>query len=158
MNPWSLLICADHLLDYEVEADQMMKINKTVHFSPELWLMKLLLGSIDPEYDTKDEKVKLRKQEGSYGAPPQPGGYGQSQGGQGQQYGGYGVTPQVQGGYGQQGTYGQQPGGYGQQPGGYGQQQGNYGRPPAQGQSGQGGYSSQQGGGYGVAPPPPPRY
>jgi hypothetical protein len=167
------------LPDFEVEADEMMQINKNIVFTPETWLMKLLLGSIDPSYDTKDEKVKLRQQGGGYGAPPpaqygappQPGGYGQPQGGQGQQYGGYGQPPPGQGGYGQQqGGYGQQPqggygqpppgqGGYGQQQGAYGQQQqqqGGYGRPPP-GQPGQGGYPPQQGGG-GYGAPPPPRY
>ncbi|KAK5443280.1 hypothetical protein LTS15_010815 [Exophiala xenobiotica] len=136
--------------NYEVEADEMSRANPPVNLSPELWLIKLLLGSIDSSYDTKDEKTSGgRPPQGGYGGPPpQQGGYG---GGYPPQ-GGYGgpPPPPQQGGYGQQG-----PGGYGQQQqGGYGgQQQGGYGRPPPQ----QGGYPGQQQGGYG-APPPPPRY
>merc|ERR1712000_403022 len=78
--------------NYEVEADEMSRANPPVNLSPELWLIKLLLGSIDSSYDTKDEKS-------SGGRPPQ-GGYGQQQGGYGRpppQQGGY---PQQQGGYG----------------------------------------------------------
>ncbi|KIW59886.1 hypothetical protein PV05_00150 [Exophiala xenobiotica] len=125
--------------NYEVEADEMSRANPPVNLSPELWLIKLLLGSIDSSYDTKDEKSSApRPPQGGYGGPPPTqGGYG---GGYPPQ-GGYGGPPPQQGGYGQQG------------PGGYGQQQGGYGRPPPQ----QGGYPSQQQGGYG-APPPPPRY
>ncbi|KAK5256106.1 hypothetical protein LTR40_010611, partial [Exophiala xenobiotica] len=136
--------------NYEVEADEMSRANPPVNLSPELWLIKLLLGSIDSSYDTKDEKGSGgRPPQGGYGGPPpQQGGYG---GGYPPQGGYGGPPPPQQGGYGQQG-----PGGYGQQQqGGYGgqQQQGGYGRPPPQ----QGGYPGQQQGGYG-APPPPPRY
>ncbi|KIV93229.1 hypothetical protein, variant [Exophiala mesophila] len=130
--------------NYEVEADEMSRANPPVHLSPELWLIKLLLGSIDSSYDAKDEQGSgSRPPQGGYGGPPQQGGYG--------------GPPPPQGGYGgppQQGGYGQQGGGYPPQQGGYGQQQGGYGRPPQQG--GPGGYPPQQGG-YG-APPPPPRY
>ncbi len=152
-------ISADRTPDFEVESDEVAQTDKNVVFTVDSWLLKLLLGSIDPSYDRKDEKAKLRQQQGSFGAQPpaqygasyQSGAYGQAQGGQGQQHGGYGQ----QGGYGQpQGGYGQQQGGYGQPPGGYGQQQGGYGRPPP-GQPGQGSYPPQQGGGYGTAPPPP---
>jgi len=120
--------------DYEVEADEMSRANPPVDLTPELWLIKLLLGSVDSSYDTKDEKTSTQ--------PPAPGGYGGPQGG-------YGGPPQ--GGYGgPQSGYGQPPpgqGGYGGPPQGYGQQQGGYGGPPPPGQHG----------GYG-APPPPPRY
>lgn len=147
------------LPDYEVEADEMMHANPPVSLTPELWLIKLLLGSIDSSYDAKDEKTSGSR------PPPTQGGYG---GGPPQsQYGGGGNPQQVPygqqppGGYGQQqpGGYGQQqPGGYGQQqPGGYGQQQpGGYGQPQS------GGYGQQQGGGYGQQQPgqgygrPPP--
>merc|ERR1712225_110922 len=100
--------------NYEVEADEMSRANPPVNPSPELWLIKLLLGSIDSSYDTKDEKSSAPR-------PPQ---------------GGYGGPPPTQGGYGQQGPggYGQQQGGYGRPPpqqGGYpSQQQGGYGAPP----------------------------
>lgn len=155
--------------DYEVEADEMSRANPPVQLSPELWLIKLLLGSIDASYDSKDEKSNAPRpppQQGGYGGPPQQGGYGgpPQQGGYGQQQGGYGGPPQ-QGGYGgppQQGGYGGPPqqGGYGQQQGGYGgpppgQGQGQYGKPP---QGGPGGYPGQQQGGYGGGAPPPPRY
>jgi len=139
--------------NFEVEQDEMSRAVPPVDLTPELWLVKLLLGAIDSSYDAKDEKTQARPQggvPGGYGAPP-PGQFG----------GGYGGPPQ-QGGYGQpQGGYGQPPpqqGGYGQPPpqGGYGQpppQQGGYGRPPPQ----QGGYPPQGGqqGGYGGAPPQP---
>lgn len=144
----------DQNLDYEVEADEMSRANPPVNLSPELWLIKLLLGSIDASYDAKDEQGTGSRPPqggppGGYGGPPPQGGYGGPP-----PQGGYGGGPQ-QGGYGQQGGgYPQQQGGYGQQQGGYGQQQGGYGKPPQQG--GQGGYGQQQGG-YG-APPPPPRY
>ncbi|KAJ9645045.1 hypothetical protein H2204_001507 [Knufia peltigerae] len=132
--------------NYEVEADEMSRANPPVNLTPELWLIKLLLGSIDSSYDAKDEKSNAPRPppgQGGYGGPPpQQGGYG---GGYPPQ-GGYGGPPQ-QGGYG--GGPPPQQGGYG------GPQQGGYGRPPPQ----QGGYGGppQQQGGYG-APPPPPRY
>jgi hypothetical protein len=147
--------------DYEVEADEMSRANPPVNLTPELWLIKLLLGSIDSSYDAKDEKSSGSRppigQGGGYGGPQ--GGYGgPPQGQYGQQQGGYGGPPpgqygQQQGGYGggpPQGQYGQQPGGYPPQGG----QQGGYGQRPPQ----QGGYPPQggQGGGYGA--PPPPRY
>ncbi|CCG82802.1 putative Transcription factor RfeF [Taphrina deformans PYCC 5710] len=40
---------------YEMEADEMMKMG-IQNFSPSVYLMKLLLGSIDSSYDTKDER------------------------------------------------------------------------------------------------------
>ncbi|KAH0412176.1 hypothetical protein KCU90_g18024, partial [Aureobasidium melanogenum] len=132
--------------NFENESAEMARANPPVDLTPDLWILKLILGAIDPSYDTKDEKSNRPQ-----GGPP-----------------GYGAPPPQQGGYGGQGQYPPPPGapqGYGQQPGGYGQQQGyppqqqgGYGAPPQQ----QGGYPPQQGGygqqqGYG-APPPPPRY
>lgn len=40
---------------YEMEADEMMKLG-VQNFSPSVYLVKLLLGSIDSSYDTKDER------------------------------------------------------------------------------------------------------
>jgi len=131
--------------NYENESAEMAKANPPVDLTPDLWMIKLILGAIDPSYDTKDEKA------GQAGLPPRPP----------QQ--GYGGPPPGQ--YGQQPPYGQAPapGGYGQPaPGGYGQQpyggppggQQGYNRPPP-GPPGQGGYGGQ---GYGGGAPPPPRY
>lgn len=117
--------------DYEVEADEMSRANPPVELTPELWLIKLLLGAIDPSYDTQDEKSAAQPAQGGY---PGQGGYG---------------APLPQQNYGQgQGGYNQPP------PGQYGQQQqpGGYGRPPPNQP-----YPPQQQGGYG-APPGPPRY
>lgn len=127
--------------DFEVEADEMKNASPPVDLTPELWLIKLLLGSIDSSYDTQDEKGGARPPQGQqgYGGPQQQYGGGAPQyGGQQQQQ--YGAPPQQQ--------YGQQGG-----------QQGGYGRPPPgppPGQS-QGGYQQGGQGGYG-APPAPPRY
>ncbi|KEQ73940.1 hypothetical protein M436DRAFT_45301 [Aureobasidium namibiae CBS 147.97] len=132
--------------NFENESAEMARANPPVDLTPDLWILKLILGAIDPSYDTKDEKSN-RPQGGApqYGAPPQQGGYG----GQNQ----FAPPPGAPSGYGQQqGGYGQQQG-YPPQ-----QQQGGYGAPPQQ----QGGYPPQQGGygqqqgGYGA--PPPPRY
>lgn len=41
--------------NYEMEADEMSRIG-VQNFSPSIYLMKLLLGSIDSSYDTKDER------------------------------------------------------------------------------------------------------
>ncbi|KAH0009865.1 hypothetical protein KCU78_g10552, partial [Aureobasidium melanogenum] len=132
--------------NFENESAEMARANPPVDLTPDLWILKLILGAIDPSYDTKDEQSNRPQ-----GGPP-----------------GYGAPPPQQGGYGGQGQYppppgapqsfGQQQGGYGQQQGYPPQQQGGYGAPPQQ----QGGYLPQQGGygqqqGYG-APPPPPRY
>lgn len=117
-------------------------------FTPAFWTLKILLGGIDTEYDSKDEGRHVFHQpvdqswaqswqQGpppAYGAPPQPqqqygggGGYGQPLP---QQYG--------QGGYGQ--PQQQYSGGGG---GGYGQPQQSYGQPQQQQQ-----YGGQQPGGY----------
>jgi len=47
----SLIDCTSN---YEIEADQAKKMSG-VDLSPELWLVKLLLGPIDSSYDSKDE-------------------------------------------------------------------------------------------------------
>jgi hypothetical protein len=148
--------------NFEVEQDEMSKAQPPVDLTPELWLVKLLLGSIDSSYDNKDESANRQpagqygyagqgqppypqqgypQQPQQYGAPPQQ--YGQQYGQPGQQYGPqYGQSPQ---------SYGQPPQPYGQAaqrpPQGYGQP-GQY--PPQQG-----GYPPQQGG-YNA--PQPPRY
>ncbi|KAI9790726.1 MAG: hypothetical protein M1816_004867 [Peltula sp. TS41687] len=46
-----------HYVDFEVEQDEMSKLQTPVDLTPELWLVKLLLGSIDSSYDMKDESV-----------------------------------------------------------------------------------------------------
>jgi hypothetical protein len=145
--------------DYENESAEMARAVPPVDLTPDLWMIKLILGAIDPSYDTKDEKSHMsgggmppQQQQGGYGGPPpgQQGGYGQQQ----PQYGG--GPPQ----------YGQGPPQYGQGPPQYGQgppqgQQG-YGQGPPGGQQGyrppqqQGGYPGQQQ--YGAPPPQPPRY
>ncbi|KAI4650179.1 uncharacterized protein J4E79_009446 [Alternaria viburni] len=149
--------------NFENEQEEMMRANPPVDLTPDLWIIKLLLGAIDRSYDSKDEKSNPAP--GGYGAPP--GQYGAPPPGYGQQPPqGYGQQPPQ--GYGQQPPqgYGAPPGqhppqGYGAPPGappqGYGQQApppGQYGqqRPP---QGGPGGYPGQQQ--YGQ-PPPGGRY
>ncbi|WRT69886.1 uncharacterized protein IL334_006877 [Kwoniella shivajii] len=44
----------DQTMDYEYEQEQM-KVKTGEDLSPEMWLMKLLLGPIDTSYDAKDE-------------------------------------------------------------------------------------------------------
>ncbi|KAK7607321.1 transcription factor RfeF [Phyllosticta paracitricarpa] len=136
-----------HLVDctsnYENESAEMARANPPVDLTPELWLVKLLLGAIDKSYDRQDEK-------GNAAPPPGgPGGYGAPPGQYGAPQGGYGAPPP--------GQYGQPPQGYNPQ-GGYGgaPPPGQYGAPPPGGQygrppPGQPGYPPQQGG-Y------PPRY
>ncbi|KAK2813365.1 hypothetical protein FQN50_000680 [Emmonsiellopsis sp. PD_5] len=140
--------------NFESEQEEMSLANPPVYLTPELWLIKMLLGSIDSSYDTKDEKTSRphaaapAPPAGQYGAPP-PTQYAAPPPGQ---YGGYQAAPPPpqQGGYGGYPPQGGQPG-YGQ-PQGYGQppQQGGYGRPPPP-QGGPGGYPPQ--GGYGGQPP-----
>lgn len=155
------LISNEHT-DFENEQDEMSRANPPVDLTPDLWMVKLLLGAIDASYDSKDEKTNrpagvpaYTPPGGGFGAPP---GYGQQQ----QPYApqGYGQAPP---GHGQSQGYGQQPQGYGQPP-----QQG-YGGPPQQGygqqppypgaqqqqRPPQGGYPGQPQ--YG-APPPGGRY
>ncbi|KAF1933331.1 uncharacterized protein M421DRAFT_194373 [Didymella exigua CBS 183.55] len=137
--------------NFENEQEEMSRANPPVDLTPDLWIIKLLLGAIDRSYDSKDEKTNPAP--GGYGGAP-GGGYGGPQQGyggppQGGQYGGpppgqYGA-PQGQQQYGQppQQGYGQPPGGYPPQGQQYGQQQ----RPP---QGGAGGYSGHQQ--YGAPP------
>lgn len=84
--------------NYENESAEMARAVPPVDLTPDLWMIKLILGAIDPSYDTKDEKTHMAP---GAGGPP-PGQYNQQQGGYGQ---GYGQQP----GYGQ---FTQQPGGY----------------------------------------------
>ncbi|CAI6092361.1 unnamed protein product, partial [Clonostachys chloroleuca] len=42
--------------NYENESAEMAQLNPPVDLTPELWLVKLLLGAIDYSYDRKDEK------------------------------------------------------------------------------------------------------
>jgi hypothetical protein len=115
--------------NFEVEQDEMSRANPPVDLTPDLWIVKLLLGAIDNSYDDKDEQTGRPGGGGGYAPPPQ------------QQYGQY---PQPQYGQ-QQGAYPHQPQ-YGQPP------QGQYGAPPAPqyGQP-QGGYPPQSQ--YGQQPP-----
>ncbi|KAL4887114.1 hypothetical protein BJY04DRAFT_47753 [Aspergillus karnatakaensis] len=159
--------------NFEVEQDEMSRASPPVHLTRELWCAKLMLGSIDSSYDTKDEKGSRPSggppgpPQGQYGSgfnqpgyanQPPPQNYGSPSPYPGQQS--YNAPPyppssQAPGGYGQQPPYGQQPQQYGGQPP-YGQQQ-QYGQqqPPQQyGQQQYGGqpqYGQQQ---YGQQPPP----
>ncbi|TID18952.1 hypothetical protein E6O75_ATG06073 [Venturia nashicola] len=117
--------------NYENESEEMQK--QGVNLTPDLWIVKLLLGSIDSSYDRKDEKQGGAPPQQGYGGPPQQ----------------YGQPPQQQYGQPPQQQYGQPPQGqYGQPP----QQQ--YGAPGGYGQPPQGGRGAP--GGYGA--PAPPRY
>lgn len=44
----------DSTSNYEVEADEMQR-KAGITLTPELWLIKMLLGGIDNSYDEKDE-------------------------------------------------------------------------------------------------------
>ncbi|KAB8291736.1 hypothetical protein EYC80_006532 [Monilinia laxa] len=116
--------------NFEAEQDEMARTNPGTDLTPDLWLLKLLLGAVDSSYDTKDETgSRPQPPPGQYGQPPQ----------------GHGAPPQ---------GYGQQPGGYAPPPGYPPQQQGQY--PPPQGQyppPAQGQYPPQQQGQYGAPPP-----
>jgi hypothetical protein len=46
----SMIDCTSY---YEMEAEEFMR--KGVTLTPELWLLKMCVGSIDPSYDSKDE-------------------------------------------------------------------------------------------------------
>jgi len=103
--------------NYENESEEMRQ--KGVDLTPDLWLIKLMLGAIDRSYDEKDEGGGApRPPAGQYGAPPP--GYGGPQGGPGQ----YGQPPQGYGGP----PPGQPPQGYGGHPPGQPPQ--GYGGPP----------------------------
>ncbi|KAL9118791.1 MAG: hypothetical protein Q9187_004654, partial [Circinaria calcarea] len=89
--------------NFENEQEQMMKSNPPVDLTPDLWLIKLMLGSIDSSYDTQDEQSARPQGGQGYGAPP-PGQYGApppgqhgAPGGYGQQQGGYPPAGQGQG-------------------------------------------------------------
>jgi len=141
--------------NFETESEEMARANPPVDLTPDLWIIKLLMGAIDPSYDTQDEKSNAPA-----GGPP--GGYGQQPSYGGQQQG-YGAPPPQQYGQQAQPPYGGPQQGYGAPPPQqYGQQPqggpGGYGRPPPQQGYGQAPPYPQGGqGGYG-APPPPPRY
>ncbi|TKA80082.1 hypothetical protein B0A55_02458 [Friedmanniomyces simplex] len=144
--------------NYENESAEMAKAQPPVDLTPDLWMIKLILGAIDPSYDTKDEKASMAPGAGMASRPPPPQqGYGGAPGG----YGQGGPPPPGQGGYGQGPPPPGQGYGHGPPPGQSGypppQQGGQYGQRPPPGQ-GQGGYvPPQQGGGYG-GPQGPPRY
>ena len=137
------------IADYENESAEMARAQPPVDLTPDLWMIKLIMGAIDPSYDTKDEKTHMSG--GQMPPGPQAGGYGQQQPGYGQQQQ-YGAPPPGQ--YGgappQGGQYGGGPPQYGAPPG----QQG-YGQPPP-GQQGYGQQPPPGQGGYGA--PPPRRY
>jgi hypothetical protein len=134
----------DSTSNFEVEQDEMSRAQPPVDLTPELWLLKLLLGAIDSSYDTKDESGgRPAAGQGSYGGQPQYGAspqgqYGAPQGQYGAPQGQYGAPQQVQYAAPQQGQYGAP------QQGQYGAPQGQqYGQYPPQGQQ-QGGYPNQQ--------------
>jgi len=151
--------------NFENEQEEMARANPPVDLTPDLWIIKLLLGAIDRSYDSKDEKTSqppagYGAPQGQYGAPP-PGQYGAPP----QQYGGpppqgqYGAPPPGQYGGPPQQQYGgpPPPGQYGAPPPGqFGQQRPPQGGPGGPGGPGSpGGYPGQQQ--YG-APPPGGRY
>jgi hypothetical protein len=41
--------------NYENESGEMARANPPVELTPDLWILKLILGAIDPSYDTQDE-------------------------------------------------------------------------------------------------------
>lgn len=51
--------CVGSMVDctsnYENESAEMARANPPVELTPDLWIMKLILGAIDPSYDTQDE-------------------------------------------------------------------------------------------------------
>lgn len=151
--------------NFEQEQQEMMQQNPPVDLTPDLWMVKLLLGAVDPSYDSKDEQRSYRPggpqqpPPGQYGAPPGPmqGQYGAPP--PGPPPGQYGAPPPGP----PPGQYGAPPPNqYGQAQPAYSQGSGyGYNRPPP-GPPGQQppyptGGAGGQGGGYG-APPPPPRY
>jgi len=125
--------------NYENESAEMARANPPVDLTPDLWVLKLILGAIDPSYDTQDEKGSAQV--------PGPGQFSQQQQGYGQQQGGYGGYQPPPGGPPQQ--YQPPPGGPPRPQGG----PGGYAPPPGGPPSG---YPGQQT--YGGAPPAPPRY
>ncbi|KAI4137844.1 MAG: hypothetical protein LQ341_004959, partial [Variospora aurantia] len=145
---------------YESEQLEMQQKTTTL-LTPQIWHTKLLLGSIDSTYDSKDESAPQPSMGQIYGAP-QPGPYGVPNGHAQQFYpvpqGNYSQPPQHNNGSSlPQQSYASPP--YGHQVYGqpsqplYGQaQQQNWSQqPPSQG------YGQYQQQNYG-APPPPPRH
>ncbi|KAL8693561.1 MAG: hypothetical protein Q9218_001647 [Villophora microphyllina] len=136
----SLIDCTSNYENEQVEMQRTLPAG--FEFTPEHWFLKMLLGSIDSDYDTKDESTS-RSSGGhnfsatSYNAasgfgqqpyPPQQGNYSQppqnSSGAQNYIQQNYGQSPQP--------GYGQPPQSYGQYPPqqGYGQpQHSNYNAP-----------------------------
>ena len=108
--------------NFENESAEMARANPPVDITPDLWVLKLILGAIDPSYDTQDEQGNAGAQ-GGYGGPPPQQGYGQ------QQQGGYAPPPGGPPGRPQQGGYAPPPGGPPQS--GYPGQQTYGGGPPA---------------------------
>ncbi|KAL2048215.1 hypothetical protein N7G274_000126 [Stereocaulon virgatum] len=112
-----------HLIDctsnYEQESDQMRRANPPVDLTPQLWLLKMLVGAIDSSYDSKDEIRSGSGGQAGGGPPPQYTSHPQYNAAYGQQQGvqysyqpysqqAYGQPPQ-QPSYGQQGPGQQQP-------------------------------------------------
>ncbi|KAL8930667.1 MAG: hypothetical protein Q9208_000538 [Pyrenodesmia sp. 3 TL-2023] len=136
---------------FEREQVQMANANPPVRLTREAWILKMLLGAIDPSYDTTDEKGPASTQ--GFGMPPQPtqSGHGQYGAPPGHANPPYPAQQQYQQSYGQQPLH--QSAGYGQQNsqagGSYGQQQPpyqGYGQPLQQGhgqQYPQQGYNAQ---------------
>ncbi|KAJ5168923.1 uncharacterized protein N7482_004517 [Penicillium canariense] len=164
------------IVDFELEQDEMARKFPRVNFSREAWVRfphiaayivpgltkfpqcaKLMLGSIDRSYDSKDERAAARSTGGpAPGGPPPQGSYG----------GGYGQPPAQQGAPYNAPPAGYPPSSYSQQPG-YPPQQQQPQQPPYPGNRGAPGYGQAQppygyGGpspsGPGGYPPPPRRY
>ncbi|KAL9124627.1 MAG: hypothetical protein Q9217_006058 [Psora testacea] len=106
---------------YELEELEMAARNPPILLTPELWLVKMLIGAIDSSYDNKDEGGSRTQPAAlQYGASPAPQYNQQSNRPPQSPQPPYGAPPSQQG-------YGQAP----QQ--GYGQQlQPGYGQPPSQ--------------------------
>jgi hypothetical protein len=83
-NEPSLGSYIDCTSNFENESAEMARANPPVDLTPDLWVLKLILGAIDPSYDTQDEKGNAGGPQGGYGGPQ----------------GGYGGPPPQQGGYG----------------------------------------------------------
>ena len=63
--------------NFENESAEMARAQPPVDLTPDLWVLKLILGAIDPSYDTQDEKGGQAPPPGAgYGGPPPQQGYG----------------------------------------------------------------------------------
>lgn len=78
------------------ELEQQEYARKGINLSVEAWLVKLMVGAIDPEYDEQDEggpaptqQQQQYQQQPGYGQPPAGYGYPPPQAGYGQPPGGY---------------------------------------------------------------------